>query len=155
MSMELTLERLFSDPESTLGVYFLDGLAQCFVLEDEFRAVKVPGETRIPAGRYRLKLRAIGDSPKFDARYGEKYGAEHRGMIEICDVPNFSAVLIHTGNTEVETRGCHLTGMRGDAFAEPKVIGTSEVAYRRLYRKLASLLGSGAEIWLTVIDRDR
>jgi hypothetical protein len=152
--MDLTLERLFSDPEATLGILALDGKAACFTLEDQHQKVKVPGETRIPAGRYRLKQRARGESPHFDSRYTEKFGSEHQGMIEIMDVPGFTAVLIHMGNTDADTRGCVLVGMRGDAMAEPKVIGMSEVAYRRLYRKLVAALADGA-VSLSVTDRDR
>jgi Family of unknown function (DUF5675) len=151
--MELHLERLFSDPEATLGVLLLESKAQCFTLEDQHQRIKVPGETRIPAGRYRLKLRSLGESPHFDKRYTEKFGAEHRGMIEICDVTGFTAVLIHIGNTDADTRGCVLVGMRGDAMAEPKVIGTSEIAYRRLYQRLSTILNEG-QAWLTVLDRD-
>lgn len=152
--MDAALERLFADPEATLGVLLLDGKAQCFTLEDQHQRVKVPGETRIPAGRYQLKLRALGESPHFDKKYTERFAAEHRGMIEICAVPGFTGVLIHTGNTDADTRGCVLVGLRGDAFAEPKVIGTSEAAYRRLYKKLALVLAQGEEVWLSITDRD-
>jgi hypothetical protein len=152
--MDLLLERLISGPDGTLGVFFVEDKAQCFTLEDEFRLVKLPGETRIPAGRYRLRLRALGESPHFDEAYGTAFARGfHRGMVEITGVPGFSDILIHTGNTTADTRGCLLVGQTANSAALG--LAGSRDAYRPLYQKLFAALSSGEEVFLTLIDRDR
>lgn len=152
--MELTVERLFSNDKSTLGILFINGMAECFTMEDERRVLKVKGETRIFAGTYKLKLRSVGESPKWDARYKTVFGDAHVGMIEICDVPEFSNVLIHTGNSEVDTMGCLLVGLKGDINRDPYLIEASVDAYRRLYPKVVAELLEGKEVNLTMVDRD-
>lgn len=151
--MKLILERIASDEESTLGKLSLedaDGGGRAFlayVCEDEHRDEKVPGETRIPssAGRapYRLALKRIGDS-RFDARYTQKFGrAFHKGMIQLLDVPGFSEILIHTGNTEGDTAGCLLAGTGWARDGRGHYMVTNSVAaYRRLYPLIAEAIAS-------------
>jgi hypothetical protein len=95
--------RIIREPSlqgTTLGVVFLDGRFTCFSLEDEIRpaGVKVDGETCIPPGRYRVGLTW---SPKFS-----------KVLPEVLDVPGFTGVRIHAGNTASDTRGCVLIGIQ-------------------------------------------
>ena len=55
--MELTVDRYNSESNYTDGLLFIDCEFECYTLEDEFRSVKVFGETRIPDGRYKIELR--------------------------------------------------------------------------------------------------
>ena len=152
--MELKVERLFSGPEGTIGVLFLNDKAQCLTLEDEFHLIKVPGETRIPSGRYRLRVRALGESPHFDEAYATLFvNGFHRGMVEIMAVPGFSDVLIHTGNTSADTRGCLLVGETANSCAF--ALAGSRDAYRPLYQKLFAALSGGEAVSITFTDRDR
>ena len=67
--------RFSSQEDSTLGMLFdvTDGRKfLCFTLEDEARDEKVKGETRIPAGTYKIKLRNEGG---YHNRYVKKYGS--------------------------------------------------------------------------------
>ena len=109
--MELDVMRWSSGSESTLGGFFIrepDRHFLCFTLEDEYHAIKVFGETRIPAGRYRIVLRTVGGNHE---RYLAKYGPEwHKGMLWLQDVPNFKWILVHAGNTDDDTAGCLLVG---------------------------------------------
>jgi len=57
---------------------------------------KVYGQTAIPAGKYELKMM---HSPTFK-----------RIMPYLCDVPGFSSVMIHPGNSVADTKGCILVG---------------------------------------------
>ena len=59
--MKITVERFTSDAETTLSTVFVDGKFACFGLEDEYRTEKVAGETRIPAGTYKVGLRNVGE----------------------------------------------------------------------------------------------
>ena len=57
---------------------------------------KVPGETAIPEGRYLIEMRR---SPKFERR-----------MPYLKNVPEFTNIMIHTGNTVKNTQGCIIVG---------------------------------------------
>lgn len=149
--MQLELVRFISQADATIGALYTLGPRRflCFVLEDEHRDVKVPGETRIPSGRYEIKLRKVGG---FHIRYAARFGHMHKGMLHLQDVPNFEHILIHTGATEGHTAGCLLVGDTAMPRVGAGVIGGSEVAYRRVYPPIAAELLAGAEVWLTVTD---
>ena len=102
--MELEVLRFSSQEDSTSGLLFeigdLGRKFLCYTLEDERRALKVKGETRVPAGTYKIKLRKEGG---FHSRYSKKYGSMHKGMLWLQDVPGFEWILIHTGNTDEHT----------------------------------------------------
>lgn len=142
--MLLSLFRFYSSTTDTLGLLYLDGIWQCIVLEDEFRAVKVPGETRIPAGRYKVILE---HSPKFSLpeRYGHK-------MLTITGIPNFSGVRIHRGVSEKDTAGCPLVGM-GFRFELDKArLFDSAKAYKLLYEAVAPRMQKGEECHIEIVD---
>ena len=118
---------------STLSHLYIDGIFQCFLLEDKIRAVKIMKQTAIPEGIFRLQLNTWGGMNK---TYYPKYGPIHKGMIEIADLPTFSAVYIHVGNTIVETAGCPLVGLSYiKKDGEYQVLQSAD-AYRQVYRKL-------------------
>lgn len=127
--MELYVERE-SAPSSTPGKIYVDGNFECFTLEDPIHEVKVPGETCIPAGRYEVSLTF---SPHFQ-----------RILPLINDVPQFTGVRIHPGNTPRDTEGCILVG--GFRLG-PSKIGGSRVAFDRLFEKLQA---SSSKIFITV-----
>ena len=67
----------YSSQKDSLGMLFDVTKGRkflCFTLEDEARRTKVKGETRIPAGTYKLKLRKEGG---YHGRYVKKYGSLH------------------------------------------------------------------------------
>lgn len=118
----------------------------CFTLEDEHRAVKVKHETRIPEGLYKLKLRKHGG---FHRSYLERYGKEwHKGMIQVMDVPGFTDILVHCGNTDEDTSGCILVG---DSLS-PRFLGSSRDAYAKIYPQVTEHLLQGEEVVLEVIS---
>ena len=86
-SVDFEVLRYSSQHDSTLGLLFRieNGKREwmCHTLEDEYRTVKLSGETRIPAGRYRLALRDYGDHHR---RYRRKFPDIHHGMIEMLGV---------------------------------------------------------------------
>ena len=55
--MNIFQRRLFQTAEETISILYLDGRFVCWILEDQYRAVKVLGDTRIPAGEYKFELR--------------------------------------------------------------------------------------------------
>ena len=117
--MKLTLRRTTFTPQSTIGTLWLDGIFQCYTLEDAVHdGDKIPGQTAIPPGLYKVVLNW---SPRFRTI-----------MPLLLSVPNFTGVRIHWGNYPKDTEGCILVGtVRGDDF-----VGNSRFAYSQLMEKL-------------------
>lgn len=119
--MKLELVRRWFTKATTIGELSVDGVFECYVLEDRFRLpweAKVPRETCIPCGTFPV---VITHSPRF--------GIE---MPLLLDVPGFLGVRIHPGNTPADTEGCLLPGLEVDA---DRVLQSRE-AYTRLFQKL-------------------
>lgn len=97
--MKLTLKRNFKGPDYTIGKLYIDGHYFCDTLEDTVRpnGKKIAGKTAIPAGDYKV-IKSY--SPRFK-----------KILPEILDVPGFTGVRIHAGNTAKDTDGCLLLGL--------------------------------------------
>lgn len=130
--MELLLKRQPSDPKRTHGDLFVDGEWQCYTLEDVVRAVKIPGETAIPPGRYQI---AVTHSLRF-----------RKQLPLLLKVPNFAGVRIHAGNDEEDTEGCLLVGQ--ERFLA--TIGSSRDALEELMAEIEGALQNNEEVWITV-----
>ena len=116
--MNLELTRTNFTEMSTIGELRINGKFLCFTLEDAVRDKKIYGKTAIPYGKYEVE---ITFSPRF-----QKY------LPLIKDVPNYSGVRIHTGNTAQDTEGCILVGIsKGYDF-----IGGSRKAFALLMDKI-------------------
>ena len=133
---KITLNRLFQTQRSTIGHLHFAG-KNYFTCEDIFRPKKIAGETRIPAGTYDIKLRLEGELVQ---RYNKKY-SWHRGMIWLQNVPDFSFVYIHIGNSHKDTEGCPLIGYAPDA--QTGQVLKSAIAYEQfckdVYKNLRGL----------------
>jgi len=153
------LLRVSTGSKSTIGVLydvmFRNAVAQkqknmlSFTLEDTHRNIKVYGQTRIPTGVYPLRLREYGS---FHDKYKEKFDW-HEGMIEICDVPDFSDVLIHIGNDDDDTEGCLLVANTASQnLTESGFVGQSTDAYKRVYLNILKALKTGEDVRLKIVD---
>ena len=155
--MKLKVLRFSSQKDSTSGLLFEEnsnGLNfLCYTLEDEQRDLKVRGETRVPAGVYKIKLRTEGG---FHGRYKKKYGNMHKGMLHVTNVPNFKWILIHTGNTDEHTAGCLLVGdsQENNVIIKDGFIGKSVNAYKRIYPNIAKALENNEEVTIEYINLD-
>lgn len=164
--MKLEVLRISSGPDSTSGILFIvDDFAEnphgegfrckrsfvCYTLEDEHRDEKKYGETRIPAGTYKIKLRKEGG---YHQKYSKRFPKIHRGMLHITDVPNFEYILIHCGNTDEHTAGCLLVGdsQENNQINENGFIGKSTQAYKRIYPRIAEALVNNKEVLITYKD---
>ena len=143
--MKLTVVRTQFGTDATNGLLFIDGIFECYTLEDQYQAVKVMHETCIPEGTYDLKFRKTGG---FHAKYSERYKNSHYGMLHIQDVPNFTYILIHTGNTDEHTSGCLIVGetQQDLEISKDGFIGSSAVAYKKMYAKVANQLLQGKKV---------
>jgi hypothetical protein len=134
--METKIIRVAQGKESTLSQLYINGIFQCYLLEDKIREVKIASQTAIPKGAFSLKLNTYGAK---NVNYKKAFGKLHEGMIEITGLPNFSFVYIHTGNTIKDTAGCPLCGF-GFQFTDGDFqVSQSIAAYKMIYPKLVAL----------------
>ena len=143
--MKLQVVRTQFGRDATNGMLFIDGLFECYTLEDQYQAVKVMHETCIPEGTYDIEFRKSGG---FHAKYSERYKNAHYGMLHIQDVPNFTYILIHAGNTDEHTSGCLIVGetQQDLDISESGFIGHSGTAYKKMYAKVAGQLLQGKKV---------
>ena len=143
--MKLQVVRTQFGKDATNGMLFIDGKFECYTLEDQYQAVKVMHETCIPEGTYDIKFRKTGG---FHAKYSERYKNARYGMLHIQDVPGFTYILIHTGNTDEHTSGCLIVGetQQDLDINFNGMVGSSTVAYKKLYAKVASELLQGKKV---------
>ena len=135
--MELKLKRIAKRDTYTIGRLFIDGEYFCDTLEDKVRDLskeaKVKGQTAIPTGRYRVYLTY---SPHFN-----------RILPLLEDVPQFTGVRIHRGNTAKDTEGCILVGYNREVG---KVLD-SAVTEQRLMAVLQNAVNKGEQIFITIV----
>lgn len=132
--MDLVLRRRPSVDGVTIGELFVDGVRECWTLEDVVRqGPKVLHETAVPAGRYRVEI-----TPS------QRFGV----MLPILiDVPGFTGIRIHPGNTTADTAGCILVGQ--SHFHAGRIEG-SRLALQALQPKIARALVRGEQVWITI-----
>lgn len=154
--MKLTLERRWPKETYTIGRLYIGNEYICNTLEDKDRKLhqdnglsyiksrKVYGETAIPKGTYGITLNQT--SPKYAAV--SWYWQLCRGkMPRLLNVPGFEGVLIHPGNTAVDTLGCILVGKntRVGRLAE------SKETFKALYKRLEKAAQKGEEITIEIV----
>lgn len=151
--MELLLKRTLSNQHETIGELYINRALECNTLEDEYRAVKVMKETRIPAGRYQIKFRRVGGH---HLRYSQRFPGIHKGMLELQNVPNFKFILIHIGNFDKDTDGCILVGKGHQKQGNGRYMLLKSVgAYLDFYNKVAAALLRGEDVFIKIEDHDR
>ena len=157
--MDLLVLRFSSQKDSTNGLLFQKtesfGLQfLCYTLEDEQRALKVKGETRIPAGIYDIQFRKEGG---FHNKYSKRFTDIHKGMLQVMDVPNFDYILLHCGNTDEHSSGCLLLGdsQENNIIIKDGFIGKSTNAYKRVYPLIAKELELGNKVTIEYKDFDK
>ena len=133
--MELRLQRIFLLPTRTLGNLSVDGVPECVTCEDVVRAkgVKVQDKTAIPAGRYEVVV-----------NYSNRFKRELPSLLQ---VPMFTGIRIHAGNTEEDTEGCILVGDK--YLPSQKGVANSRMAFQRLMKKISSVKKS-EKIYITI-----
>lgn len=128
--MKLILKRVAFGEDYTIGKLFVGDRFICYTLEDKVREVigepvsswKVQDKTAIPMGVYPV---TITMSTRFRIR-----------LPLLMNVPGFSGIRIHTGNSAKDTEGCILVGSSWDGSSG--WIGGSKVALSMLFPVLES-----------------
>lgn len=131
--MQIDLERYNFQQNRTFGKLYLNGEFLCDTLEDRYRNLeieeKVSGTTAIPFGKYRVKLTY---SPHFK-----------RILPQLMNVPYFEGVRIHSGNTEKDTSGCILVGIRRDNVL---------VDSRKMFNKFMERISKEILMYISIYD---
>lgn len=127
--MEIRIEREWFSKRSTMGTLFIDGKKQCVTLEPP-----VHGRL-IPEGRYECFVRW---SPHFK-----------RNVIGIRDVPGFSDVEMHCGNSPEDTKACTVIGSN----AGIDFVSNSHAAYTPLFAIVDEATRAGVSVFVTYENR--
>ena len=135
--MKLRLIRDEFTDKSTIGKLYVNGVYSAETLEDKDRQIetggtKRPGETCIPRGTYEV---IVDFSNRFQVR-----------MPLLLNVPQFTGIRIHPGNTEADTEGCILVGKtRGADF-----VGDSRIAYNALFADIDAAIMAGEKVEIEI-----
>lgn len=157
--MNLLLQRFSDNRDSTLGLLFkkiLHGTDErlhlmAYTLEDEFREEKQSKETRIPAGFYEVIINQA-DTPKTLA-YRKKYTPWFKYHLMLKNVPGFTGIYIHIGNTDEDSEGCILLGDSADNnMISAGNVTSSTAAFQRFYKEVYGLLEAGNKVHIEVRD---
>lgn len=131
--MELELRRLERTEVSTIGELYINGIKECYILEDKDRGLKQTDSlesinkrkimhlTAIPSGRYRVVI-------SFSNRF-QKY------LPELLEVPGYAGIRIHSGNSADSSSGCLITGQT----KAKDFVGNSRLAFDSLFKKLKAV----------------
>lgn len=133
--MDLKIVRKEFTSKSTIGELYVDDVFECYTLEDRYRpdGPKVPHETCIPCGTYEVTI-------DFSNRF-------KRLMPHVLDVPNFSGIRIHSGNTSADTEGCILLGKTKATDRVDK----SRLAFNNFFAKLDEAVDSNEPVALEIV----
>ena len=141
--MLITLVRDASENHWTLGRLSVDGRFHCYTCEDVVRPPgepKVPGQTAIPAGRYRV---IVTVSPRFS-----RLAKREVRLPRLVGVPGFEGILIHPGNTHEHTEGCILPGRS----YSPHGVTQSQGAFNSLFGLIEAAIDSGEQVWIEIAN---
>lgn len=142
--MKLTIKRTITRNNYTLGKLYIDGVYFCDTLEDrdrgltqnmsveQIKSIKVPGETAIPKGTYKVTLDVV--SPKF-SKYPFYMQTCEGKLPRLIDVKGYEGVLIHVADgpkRDSLVQGC--IGI-GNLSAEEYLMNGKKV-FIELYNKL-------------------
>lgn len=139
--MKIKLHRTDYSEKATEGILYIDGAAECFTIEDKDRnlengGIKVQDKTAIPKGIYEVKI-----------TYSNRF---KRDMPILLNVPFFTGIRIHTGNTAENTEGCIIVG-GVNLKQKDNFIGQSKVAYDKLFKKIVQAINNGEKVTIEII----
>lgn len=154
--MKIKLERIAKKNGYTIGRLLVDRVYECDTLEPTWRnllgrklksneeckrlgrvsgekARKEPGRTAIPEGEYSV---LIAKSAKFQ-----------RWLPTLVGVPQFTGILIHSGNTARDTQGCILVG-RNTIVGQ---LTESRICMENLQRKIQVAIAMGDKVRIEIV----
>ncbi len=154
--MRLKVDRAWKKDTYTISKFFINGKRYYEMLEDKDRGlkqtdslekikdVKVAGETAIPRGTYKVTLGVV--SPKYAAVKWYKDFCGGR-MPRLLNVPGWDGILIHPGNTALDSWGCLICGRN---TVKGKVTSSRDV-FKTIYKQMKSAWDKGEEITIEIV----
>ena len=154
--MEILVERKWKRPTYTIGKLYVNGTFLCNTLEDKDRGltqnmplskikeVKIAAVTAIPTGTYTVNMNTV--SPKYSIKPWYIKNCNGAKVPRLENVPGYSGVLIHTGNTDKDTNGCILVG-KNDIVG---MITNSKEWFLKLYNMMYAAHKKGEKIQITI-----
>jgi len=144
-TMELKLERNVFTEKSIIGTLSINGVPECFILEDKDRGLndamplskinelKIYGETAIPYGRYEIDI-------TMSARFKKE-------LPILKNVKGYEGIRIHTGNKAIDTHGCLLPARKKGVDS----VSESTLAFDQLFAKLKTAKANKERIFITIV----
>lgn len=129
---------------ATIGKLSINGVFACYCLEDQIREVegqpveswKIHGKTAIPHGLYTVTLE---NSPHFGP-----------DTLTINNVPGYTGIRMHAGNTAADTEGCLLLGMA--ATDHSLMGGTSRPAVAMVKGMVKTAIDAGEQVQIMILN---
>lgn len=154
--MEILVDRKWKRDAYTIGRLYINGEFFSNTLEDKDRGlasgmppeqlkeIKKAGVTAIPTGTYKVNMNTV--SPRFSSRAWYVQNCHGGKLPRLENVPGFSGVLIHVGNTATDTEGCILVGKND---VKGKVTKSKEY-FLKLYNTMYEAYKNNEEITITI-----
>lgn len=154
--MKLLLKRIAKKETYTIGKLYVNGIYFCDTIEDKDRhltqtmplskikEVKVAALTAIPTGTYKVRMDIV--SPKYSTKLWYVTNCRGAKMPRLENVPGYSGVLIHPGNTAADSEGCLLVG-KNDVVG---MVTDSKNTFLRLYKMLVNAYNKKEQIQITI-----
>lgn len=139
--MELKLVRNTGTKGFTEGKLYIDGVFECYTIEDEDRKLeegnaKVQNLSAIPRGIYNITISMSRRFKKF--------------LMEVLGVEGFTGIRFHSGNSSKDTEGCIIVGSINNRDDDDWV-GGSKIAYEKLHKKVKTALSNKEKVTLEVV----
>ncbi len=154
--MKIRVERRWPKATYVIGRLYIDGIFYCNSLEDADRGLKqtdsldyiksrkVAKETAIPKGTYKVAMNIT--SPKYSAVAW--YWKLCQGkMPRLLNVPGFEGILIHPGNSALDSAGCLLCGKN----TKVGQLTESKETFKKIYKLMKSAYDKGEEITIEIV----
>lgn len=154
--MNILVDRKWKKETYTIGKLYIDGKPFCETCEDKDRhldqkmplsrikEVKVAAVTAIPTGTYNVRMDVI--SPKYSLKPWYVKNCHGARMPRLENVPGWSGVLVHPGNTAQDSQGCVLVG-KNTAVG---MVTNSKAVFLELYNKMYAAYKRGEKIQITI-----
>src|SRR5574339_100651 len=155
--MELKLHRITRTGNSTIGELSIDGIFECYILEDQDRGLKkdlpfecfdtvaeyhkaYPGNEKLEDNIMGVKIKHITAIPAGKYEVAITWSNRFKKpMPLLIGVPGYEGIRIHSGVTQDNTSGCLLTG---EGRTKDRLINSVK-AFKQLESKLKEALKKG------------
>lgn len=153
--MKILVDRKWKKDAYTISNLYIDGVKMCNVIEDKDRGLKssdgvtaislkkVKGQTAIPTGTYEVSIDYVSPKYKKSSTMVAYNGAK---MPRLLNVPGYSGILIHPGNTAKDTEGCLIPG-KNDTVGR---VSNSTYWFKQIYEKMKEAKKRKETIWIVI-----